>query len=104
MGYTIYPSVIEDEICALEEVVTCCVVEDTDKDGNTTVSALVVPENDVNLNSKESKLRSKIIESVSKNLNYMSTPKKIVFAYNLPFSDTGSIDYASVKEYINDHA
>ncbi len=104
MGYTIYPSVIEDEICALEEVVTCCVVEDTDKDGNTTVSALVVPENDVNLNSKESKLRSKIIESVSRNLNYMSTPKKIVFAYNLPFSDTGSIDYASVKEYINDHA
>lgn len=104
MGYTIYPSVIEDEICALEEVVTCCVVDDVDKDGNTIVSALVVPENDINLNSKEAKLRNKIIESVSKNLNYMSTPKNIVFAYNLPLSDTGSINYDAVKEYVNDHA
>ncbi|MBR5272293.1 MAG: acyl--CoA ligase [Clostridia bacterium] len=104
MGYTIYPSVIEDEICALEEVVTCCVVDDVDKDGNTVLCALVVPENDVNLSSKETKLRNKIVESVSKNLNYMSTPKKIVFSYNLPLSSTGSIDYVAVKEYVNDHS
>ena len=102
MGYKIYPSVIEDEICSLDEVVTCCVVDERDKQGNIVVSALVVPENDINLTSKEAKLRNKIIDIVSKNLNCMSAPKKIVFAYNLPLSKTGTIDYEAVREYIAD--
>jgi len=102
LGYTIYPSVIEDEICSLDEVVTCCVIDEKDKNGNTFISALVVPENDINLTSKETKLKNKIIETVSKNLNCMSAPKKIVFAYNLPLSKTGAIDYDVVREYISD--
>lgn len=102
LGYRIYPSVIEDEICALEDVVTCCVIDEWDKNGNVTISALVVPENDINLNSKETKLRSKIIETVSRNLNHMSAPKKIVFAYNLPLGKAGDIDYKAVREYIAD--
>lgn len=104
LGYTIYPSVIEDEICSLDEVVTCCVIDETNKNGNTVISALVVPENDINLASKESKLRSKIIDTVSKNLNCMSAPKKVVFAYNLPLNKTGNVDYDAVREYISDHS
>ncbi|MBR5774261.1 MAG: acyl--CoA ligase, partial [Clostridia bacterium] len=100
LGYTIYPSVVEDEICALDEVVTCCVIDEKDKDGNVIISALVVPENDVNLTSKETKLRNKIVEAVSRNLNSISAPKKVVFAYNLPLGKTGSIDYEAVREYI----
>lgn len=99
-GYTIYPSVIEDEICSLDEVVTCCVVDDKDADGNTIISALVVPENDINLTSKETKLRNKIIETVSKNLNSMSAPKRVVFAYNLPLGKAGDVDYEAVRDYI----
>lgn len=101
-GYTIYPSAIEDEICSLDEVVTCCVIDDTDKNGNTVICALVVPENDINLTSKEVKLRNKIIDTVSKNLNCISAPKKVVFAYNLPLNKTGNVDYEAVREYIAD--
>ena len=100
-GYCVYPSAVEDEICSVQNVITCCAVSDRDENGEPTVIALVIPDSSINLPSKESKLRERIIEEVTEKLNYMSVPKKIAFASNLPLSKNGSINYNAVRDYIN---
>lgn len=92
--YKVFPHVIEEAICSVEEVFTACVIS-VEQKGNAVAKAYVV--------LKESNVGNKEIENKLKNTceevlpEYMR-PVKYVFLEALPLTAVGKVDYKALEK------
>jgi len=92
--YKVFPNVIEEAICNVEEVQTACVVS-VDRDGNAVAKAYVVLRQ---LDKDDKKIEEKLKEMCDRVLPDYMRPAEYVFLEQLPLTAVGKIDYKALEE------
>jgi len=92
--YKVFPHVIEEAICSVDEVSSACVVS-VDKNGNAVAKAYIaLKQFKEDTNEIEKKLRMQCEEKLT---DYMR-PKEYVFLKQLPLTSVGKIDYRALEQ------
>ena len=92
--YKVFPHVIEEAICGMDEVSSACVIS-VDKNGNSVAKAFVaLKQFKEDTYEMEKKLRMQCEERLT---DYMR-PKEYVFLRQLPLTSVGKIDYRALEQ------
>lgn len=92
--YKVFPHVIEEAICSVEEVQTACVIS-VDQNGNSVAKAYVVlKQSNEDAEKVEEKLQARCEEVLP---DYMR-PWEYVFLERLPLTAVGKVDYKALEE------
>lgn len=90
-GYNVYPSQIEEILCAHPAVKSCCVVGVQDSYKMQRVRAYVVPRQGISNNEK---LRAVLHQYCRDNLARYAVPAELVLVNSLPVTRLGKVDFA----------
>lgn len=100
-GVHIYPELIEEEIKGIYGVNDCCIVPVT-RDGNVSLTAVVVPIDDfIADNDRLEELNQNILDITSKVFFDKMRPSKVEFRIYLPQKNGGETDYETLTKQMN---
>lgn len=92
--YKVFPHIIEEAICSVDEVQVACVIS-VDQNGNSVAKAYVVlKQSDEDAEKVEEKLQERCEEVLP---DYMR-PWEYVFLKTLPLTAVGKVDYKALEE------
>ncbi|MBQ8001728.1 MAG: acyl--CoA ligase [Ruminococcus sp.] len=89
-GYNVYPSQIEELLCAHPAVESCCVLGVQDSYKMQRVKAFVVPKQGVT----DEKLTTVLLQYCRDNLARYAVPSELVLVNSLPVTRLGKVDFA----------